>query len=340
MRLLLSAAAAIAIAVPAMAQEPATLRIVAHDYFSIDETVLAAFEAANDVRVEIIGAGDANEVVDAAIAGTAPEADLLFGVDNLLFERAASAGIFLPYEAVGRSAIPDDIRAQFADSLLVTPIDYGFITLNWDSAAPGDPPASFEALTTPEWRSRLVVQDPALSSPGLQFLLTTIAYFGEDDDYDWRDFWADLRANDVHVARDWGEAYTERFTYRGGDRPLVVSYSTSPAAEVHFANGALAEPPTENVILAPLFRQVEAVAILAGTEQQALAEAFVDFTLTDAFQAQIPPSDHVYPGIGGLPMPDWWRFAEVEAEIADIAVTGADIDRWIAEWQVVMGVTP
>jgi thiamine transport system substrate-binding protein len=330
--LLLLAGAAFAQERPAPGEQ--VLRILAHDYFSIDEDVAASFERDHGARIEIIAAGDANLVLERAIARAGdPEADLLFGVDNLVYRRAIAADAFAPYEAARRAKIPADIRAQFADSPYVTPIDYGYVTLNWDKAAPGRPPASYEELTGPAWRGKLVVQNPETSSPGLQFLLSTVAAFGSEGAYDWRDFWQDLRDNDVLVAADWGEAYTEHFSARGGDRPLVVSYTTSPAAEVDFSEGRLSEPPTENVILGPLFRQVEVAAVLRGAAKPELAEAFIDFMLTDAFQAQIPASDHVYPVIPGLPMPEWWRWAEIDVEPAQLEVEQVTIDGWVVEWK-------
>lgn len=344
MRPLAIAASALALAfaaAPAIAQTSAgsvqTLRILAHDYFSVDPDVLAAFEARYGAKVEILEGGDANQAVDRAIARAGqPEADLLFGFDNLIYRRLLAAGALAPYEAHGSEAIPADIRAQFGDAPEVTPIDYGFVTLNWDGAAGGDPPATYEGLLDPAWRGKLVVEDPRASSPGLQFLLSTIAYF-EGREMSWQAFWQGLAANEVLVAGDWGEAYTERFTYRGGDRPLVVSYTTSPAAEVHFSNGALTEPPTENVILGPLFRQVEAIGVLAGAAEPDLAHAFIDFMLTDDYQRRIPEEDHVYPVIAQDDLPDWWKWADVAVEPAGLDVDQATIDGWVAEWAAIMG---
>jgi thiamine transport system substrate-binding protein len=322
----------------APAPEARTLRILAHDYFSIDPALQAAFEAEHGARIELIDGGDANQAADRAIAHAGqPEADLLFGFDNLTYRRLLAAGALADYEADSRALIPADIRAQFGDSLAVTPIDYGYVTLNWDGASGGEPPASYEELLDPAWRGKLVVEDPRASSPGLQFLLSTIAYFEAEGGMSWQDWWRGLAANEVHVAADWGEAYTERFTYRGGDRPLVVSYTTSPAAEVHFSNGALAEPPTENVILGPLFRQVEAIGILAGAAEPDLAGAFIDFMLTDEYQTLIPSEDHVYPVIAEDDLPEWWKWADVAVEPASLEVDQATIDAWVAEWAAIMG---
>ena len=310
---------------------PKTLTIVAHDSFDANESLIEAFEAEFDATVVIISGGDANQVVNRAILNAGnPEADLLFGVDNLSFRRAIDADVFEPFEAARRSDIPEEIRAAFDDDDRVTPIDYGFVTLNFDPAA-GDPPTTFEQLTDPQWSGKLVVEDPATSSPGLQFLASTVAYFGEGG---WQQFWRDLRANDVLVVDGWSEAYFTHFSFYGGDRPLVVSYTSSPAAEAFFAE--LDAPPTLNVIPGPLFRQVEAAAVLRGADNRQLAEDFIDFMLRDEFQQQIPETMFVYPVIAGLDVPDWWRWAQVEVDVASIDTDADEIQRWIREWEEIM----
>ena len=174
---------------------------------------------------------------------------------------------------------------------------------------------------------------PATSSPGLQFLATTMAHFGEGG---WQQFWRNLRANDVQIVFGWTDAYYTQFSFYGGDRPLVVSYTTSPAAEFFFSEEPLSEPPTRNVVPAPLFRQVEAAAVLAGADHEDLAGEFIDFMLGDAFQRQIPETMFVYPVIDGLELPDWWRWADVAVEPAVLDPSAADVERWVLEWTQIM----
>ena len=314
--------------------EPRELVVLTHDSFDATETLIAEFEEEHNATVTFVSGGDANAIVNRAILNAGnPEADVLYGVDNLTFRRALEANVFAEFEAERRDEVAQDIRDQLDDSLAVTPIDYGFVALNFDLAA-GDPPAGLEALTEEEWRGRLVVQDPATSSPGLQFLATTVAHFGEEGDYTWRDYWAALRANDVLIADGWTEAYNTHFSLYGGDRPVVVSYTTSPAAEVLF--GELEEPPTANVITGPLFRQVEAAAVLDGANEEDLAGDFIDFMLSEDFQRQIPETMFVYPALSTGDEPEWWRFAEVSAETAELDASQEDIDRWVAEWTEIM----
>ena len=317
---------------------PRELVVLTHDSFDVIEALIEQFEREYNATVTLVQGGDANAVVNRAILNAGnPEADLLYGVDNLTFERALAAGVFAAYEAERRDEIADDVLAQFGGSTAVTPIDYGFVNLNFDRAAEGDPPASFNDLLLPEWAGKLVVEDPATSSTGLQFFVSTVAAFGEGG---WQQFWRDLRANDVLVTDGWSEAYYTHFSLYGGDRSVVVSYTTSPAAEVFFSAEEPAdridEPPTLNLIPGPLFRQVEAVGVLDGTENEGLARDFIDFMLTDAFQQQIPETMFVYPVIAGLELPEWWQWAEVDAEVATFEATQDEIDAWIVEWSEIM----
>ncbi len=315
-----------------------TLVVVSHESFDVDRELLATFEQQYNAKVEIRQGGDANEVVNRVLlnAGNS-EGDVLFGIDNLTFPRTEGKGVFEEYSAVRREQIPADIRAQFGDSTAVTPIDYGYVALNFDKAH-GQPPTRFEDLTKPEWRGALVVEDPATSSPGLQFLATTVAHFGETGSYTWKDYWRDLRRNDVLVVDGWDAAYNTQFSHYGGDRSLVVSYTTSPAAEVFFSEGAATEPPTANIIPqgSKLFRQVEAAAVLKGAEHPELARKFIDFLLTDTFQKQIPETMFVYSVLPNLETPEWWRWAKVDVQPATLEIDATTIDRWVREWTEIM----
>jgi len=330
-----SGATETATSAPSPAGETRELVLLTHDSFDATDEVIAAFEAQHNAQVTILKGGDANEVVNRAILNAGnPEGDVLFGADNLTFQRAVDANVFEPYTSPGRDALPADILAAIGNSDAVTPIDYGFVDLNLDLGAGLEAPGTFEDLTTEAYRGKLVVEDPSTSSPGLQFLASTVAYFGEDGDYTWRDFWTDLRANDVLISDGWTDAYYTQFSLAGGDRPLVVSYTTSPAAEVFFGN--LTEPPTANVIPGPLFRQVEVAGVLAGAKEPDLAREFIDFMLSEQFQTQIPETMFVYPVLPGATPPEWWHWADVEVQPANVEASQADIDRWIQEWTEIM----
>ena len=196
-----------------------TVTVVAHDFFAVSQEVLDQFTADTGIQVTILRGGDAGIVVNQAVltAGN-PVGDVLFGVDTTLLSRAVDAGVFEPFASTRLAQVPVEYRGDGA----VTPIDVGDVCLNYDPAAfgPGLPvPATLADLTDPRYAGMLVVEDPSISSPGLAFLLSTIAEFGEDGPYTWQDYWADLRANGVVVAPDWGTAYYGRFSGSGRRPP-------------------------------------------------------------------------------------------------------------------------
>ena len=315
---------------------PRTIRLMSHDSFAVSEDVIAEFEAAQNAKVELLPSGDAGAALNQAILSKEnPLADVFFGVDNTFLGRALDAGIFEPYASPALADIPDALDLDPEHRLL--PVDYGDVCLNYDKAWFAEqsiaPPLSLEDLTKPEYKSLLVVENPATSSPGLAFMLATIGHFGEEG---WLDFWADLRDNDVLVTSGWEDGYYGQSTWAGeGDRPLVVSYATSPAAEVYFSEGAVTEPPTGNVLGAgACFRQIEFVGILTGTENRDLAEKLVDWMLSQRFQEDIPLQMFVFPALQQAALPDFYQWAERPSQPAEVdaATIQAKREEWIKQW--------
>ena len=323
-------------------EEDRELVIMTHDSFDISEDVIREFEEANDATVVIQKAGDAGEALVRAILEKGnPSADLLYGVDNTFLRRALDEEIFDTYRPEGLNQVPAAFRLDNTGH--VTPIDYGYVNLNYDVQFLADqgmtPPSTLEELTGPEWEGSLVVENPATSSPGLAFLIATVAYFGEDDDYDYLDFWRDLKANAVLVKDGWTEAYYTDFSQYGGDRPLVVSYATSPAAEFFFAAEPIDEPPTGNILIdGATFLQVEGIGILKGANSKDLAKRFIDFALETTFQEDFPDKMFVYPVNANAQTPDFFRFAEVPTAPADIGAQeiGEKREEWIRAWTEVV----
>ncbi|GAB4149811.1 MAG: thiamine ABC transporter substrate-binding protein [Candidatus Promineifilaceae bacterium] len=320
-------------------QQPPKLTVMTHDSFAISEATLQQFEQAHNVTVELLPAGDAGAALNQAIlAKDAPLADLFFGVDNTFMGRALAAGIFIPYRSPALENVPEAL--QLDPTYHLTPIDYGDVCLNYDVAwfqeKALEPPANLDALIDPAYRGLLVVQNPATSSPGLAFLLATIAAYGPDG---YLDYWRQLRANDVLVTAGWQDAYYGHFTAASdGDRPIVVSYASSPAAEVFY--GELATAPTASVTAAnACFRQVEFVGILQGSQQPELAQQFVDFMLSQPFQEDIPLNMFVYPALEGVTLPEVFvRWAQQPAATATLPPAEIDANReqWIEAWTEVV----
>ncbi len=329
--------------------------VLTHSSFSLPAEVISEFTRATGIEVVFLPGGDAGEVVNRAILTKArPVADVLFGVDDSLLERARGEQIFLPYRSPALTAVPEELR--FAADDLVTPVDVGWVIPNIDVAWFEERglvlPTTLEDLAASQYADLLVVQNAATSSPGLAFMLATIARFGDAEagipaqvayaGGDWLDFWADLRDNGVEVADGWTDAYYSLFSHYGGTRPVVVSYLTSPAAEVIFAEEPLTAPPTANLECAGCaYRQVEAAGILSGTQNLEAAQAFVDFLLSREVQEAIPLEMFVHPVVGSAQLPqEFEQFAVVEPGVAAPNVAAGVIQahqqRWLSQWTAVV----
>ena len=333
------------LALPALAQEGerpfegVTLRILSHDSFTFSEDIVMDFEAETGMSIEVIRAGDTGTTVNQAIiSANNPLGDVLFGVDNTFLSRALEADLFLPYESPLLENVPEEFLLD--EENRVTPIDYGDVALNYDVAYFQENdlpiPESLEALTDEAYAGLLAVQNPATSSPGLAFLLATVATFGTEGDYTYTHYWQDLMDNDVLVVEDWTTAYYSEFTLAGGERPLVVSYASSPPAEVLFA----AEPVDEaltGAITAPgtAFRQIEFAGVLAGTENEAAAQRFIDFMLSRPFQEDMPTQMFVFPVNTEAELPEIFQeYAQVAEEPVAMSYDRIDENReaWIQTW--------
>jgi thiamine transport system substrate-binding protein len=331
--------AATATAGPAPGTAPDTLVVATHDSFAVSDAVVQEFEQANNARLQFLTLGDAGAALNKVILSKdAPLADLFFGVDNTFLSRALKADIFEPYAAAGVEAVASDLRLAPNDEL--TPIDFGFVNINADAAWFADKgialPTSLEELTKPEYKGLLVAPNPATSSPGLAFLLATIGHFGEDR---YLDFWQGLRANDVLITDGWSEAYFEHFTVGSagqGNRPLVVSYSSSPPADVVYATDGRTKPASVNLdVPGGAFRQVEFAGVLRGAKQPELARRFIDYMLSVPFQEDIPLQMFVYPANPEAKLPDvFTQFAAPPADpvVMDPAAIDANRERWIRAW--------
>ena len=319
--------------------EPVTLRVLAHDSFAVSQSVLDEFEQRTNVKVELVQTGDAITMTNAAIltAGN-PVADVIFGIDENLLGAVEAARLVEPYRAVRLAGV--DPAFIVVDDGLVTPIDHGDVCVNFDREAFVDrrPPTSFDDLVP--LAGGLVVQDPASSTPGLAFMLATIARFGGGDDTSadaaWLRYWKALRSNGVKVVDGWESAYYGEFSGGSGEggRPLVVSYASSPPAEVSDTSLAVDATPT-GVVAATCYRQTEFAGILRGARHPEAAAAFIEFMLGPSFQADLPTQMYVYPVVVGTPLPD--TFAKYTAVVdrplslpyADVA---ANRDRWVTQW--------
>lgn len=322
------------------AETPETLTLIAHESFAGAEGVediFAPFTKETGIEVEIISSEDAGTLINQAVLSKDnPLADVLFGVDDTFLSRGIEEGIFAGYESANIDTVPEELRH---DSDLVTPIDFGDVCFNYDKewfetsaiAVPDD----LDDLTSDEYAANVTVEHPATSSPGLAFMLATIDVLGEEG---WLDWWSDMREAGINVATDWETAYYSDFTRYGGPSPIVMSYASSPPAEVIFAEEPTEVAPT-GVIEAGCYRQIEYAGILEGTPYPESAGELIDYMLSVGFQENIPLTWFVFPANQEAALPQEFVDHTVipsSPTIMEPDVIAENRDRWIDEWIGVM----
>lgn len=325
-------------ALPGAAQEE-IVTLVTHDSFNISEAVLKSFEEETGLKIEILQLGDAGTLTNQAVlSANNPLGDVIFGIDNTFLGRALAGDIFEPYVSPLLEDVPDAFKVDPENR--VTPIDYGDVCLNYDlryfEENELEVPTHLQDLTSEAYKNLLVVQNPATSSPGLAFLLATIAEFGTDGDYTYLDYWQDLVDNGVLVVEDWSSAYYGEFTLAGGDYPLVVSYASSPPVEVLFADPPVDEALTGSVIGdGTCFRQIEFAGVLKGANNINGAQKFIDFMLSKEFQEDIPLQMFVFPVNPNAELPELFvEYAQIPDNPAQMTIEEIDAGReqWIEAW--------
>ncbi len=320
------------------AQIPKELVIMTHDSFAVSEELVREFEQANNTTLTFVKSGDTGAALNRAIlTKQSPQADVFYGVDNTFLSRALEEDIFEAYQSPLLAQIDD--RFEIDPTHRALPVDYGDVCINYEKsffAAKGLPvPQSLEDLLKPEYKGLLAVENPATSSPGLAFLLATIAHFGPQG---YLEYWRALRENEVIVVNDWETAYYTNFSGSSGKgpQPMIVSYASSPAAEVIYAETPLDDAPTASIVSpGTCYRQIEFVGILKGARNRVMAEKFVDFLLDVPFQQDVPLQMFVYPvnAQAQLP-PEFEQYAQAAQEPAAIAPEeiAANREAWIQAW--------
>ncbi|MGV9235180.1 thiamine ABC transporter substrate-binding protein [Streptomyces nigra] len=318
-----------------------TVTLVSHSSWAVSKDVLAAFEKQSGYKVRVLEDGDAGEAVNKAIlTKDNPQGDVFFGVDNTLLSRALDNGLFQPYEAKGSDRILPEFRVD-QDKHRVTPVDTGDICVNYDKAYFSKhklaPPTSFDDLIKPAYKDLLVTENASTSSPGLGFLLGTAAKYGDEG---WQDYWKKLKANGVKVVSGWDQAYNEEFSGSAGgkkakgDRPLVVSYASSPPAEVIYADPRPSTAPT-GVAGGTCFRQFEYAGLLSNAKNAEGGKALIDFLVSTTFQDDMPLNMFVYPVVEGAQVPkEFTEFgpAAENPQTMDPAKIADHRDDWVKSW--------
>jgi thiamine transport system substrate-binding protein len=322
-----------------------TLTILDHGAFSAFGDAAAQFELLTGAKVEHIEADDTGSALNRAILDRgAPSADVIYGLDNVLLSRAEDAGILEPYTP----RLADRVAPQYVFfpnlhdvAWPATPVDHGYIAINADLHHPDLEGVDIATLDdVRQHADHFVTEDPNTSSVGLGFLLATIGTYGEPG---WHAYWEDLFEGGVLVTSGWTEAYEQHFSGGygpsiggQGDKAIVTSYTESPAYEAYY------ERPVDqlaSVVTAPssTFRQVQTMAILAGTPHRAAAQAWIEFTLTDFFQELAAPGNAVYPVVDSVDVTPTYQGLDpepgsFEPTVFSYRAVGDNLEGWLREW--------
>ena len=318
------------------------LVVMTHDSFAVSEKIIAQFESKYNTKVTFLMSGDAGSMLNRAVlTKDTPEADVLYGFDNTFLSRALEQDILVNYESPLLVDIPADFKLDLSSRAL--PIDYGDVCINYDVQYFKNRglavPNSLEDLLDQRYSGMLVTENPATSSPGLAFMLATIAEYGETG---YLDYWKQLSNNGMLVVNNWNSAYYTHFSGSSGRGayPMVVSYASSPAAEVIFSEQSLAEAPTASITgKNTCFRQIEFAGVLKGTRNPKLAEAFIDWMLGQDFQEDIPNQMFMFPVNPSAKLPEVFsKYAQIPTQPArlDFATVAEMRDQWVAALREVL----
>ncbi len=316
-------------AMSAYAAEKTDNRLVIYTYDSfasewgLAPKVIPVFEKMSGIEVALISVGSSGQVLQRAILEkAAPRADVLIGIDNNHLARAKSAGILSPYRSPGLARVPAAL--QFDPDHHVTPFDYGYFAIIYDSEQIKNPPKTLEDLTAETYKKSIILMDPRTSGPGLGFLLWTVAVYGDDFPH----YWTRLAPSILTTTDSWSSGYG---LFTNGEAPLVLSYSSSPVYHVAFEK-------TDRYRAAAFeeghYLQIEGAGIVNRAPHRKAAEAFIDFMLSDAFQKAVPLTNIMFPANSATPLPD--SFSHAVKPQKHLQLSHAEIlknrERWISTW--------
>ncbi len=323
----LSLAAGLFAATSAVAETP-VLNVYTYDSFVSEwgpgPAVKEAFEEVCGCELNFVGAGDgAALLARVKLEGARSKADIVLGLDTNLTAAAVETGLFAPHGSDAMVDVPNPFGAPGRwDDAHFLPFDWGYFAFVYDNVKLPEPPRSFEELAASDLK--IVIQDPRSSTPGLGLLLWVKEQYGDEAS----GIWADLSDNILTVTKGWSEAYG---MFTDGEADMVLSYTTSPAYHI-VAEEDLSKSAA---LFDSHYMQIEVAGKLASAPQPELADQFLDFMLSDAFQSIIPTTNWMYPAMmpsGGLPEAFDQPIGQEQARLIAPADVPALRDEALAEW--------
>ena len=310
-------------ALPAFAKP--VLTVYTYDSFSADwgpgPVVKKAFEADCGCELKFVALEDGVSLLNRLrMEGKNSKADVVLGLDNNLLDAATQTKLFAK-SGVAAEAVK--VPGGWKNDTFV-PFDYGYFAFVYDKNKLKNPPKSLKELVESDQKWRVIYEDPRTSTPGLGLLLWMQKVYGDKAP----DAWQKLAAKTVTVTKGWSEAYG---LFLKGESDLVLSYTTSPAYHIisekkdNYAAADFAEGH---------YLQVEVAARTAASKQPELAEKFLKFMVSPAFQNAIPTGNWMYPVID-VTLPagfDTLTKPQTALEFTPQQVA-AERGTWVSEWQ-------
>lgn len=322
-------AAGLTLASQAVAQEKPVLTVYTYDSFVTEwgpgPAVEQAFEQTCGCDLQFVAAGDGASLLSRLqLEGRRSPADVVIGLDTNLTDRARRTGLFAPLAAAPGQL---DLPVDWNDEIFV-PYDWGYFAFVYDTGRLTSPPASFEDLIKAE-DLKIVIQDPRSSTPGLGLLMWVKAAYPDA----YRTIWDGLSPRILTVTKGWSEAYG---LFLEGEADMVLSYTTSPAYHI------IAEEDDSKAAASFAeghYMQIEVAAKLVTSDRPELADAFLEFVTSDAFQSVIPTTNWMYPArfpADGLPE-GFERLITPERSLILPDTEAASLrDGLISEWQAAL----
>ncbi len=281
----------------------------------------AAFEETCGCDLRLVAAGDgAALLARIKLEGGRSEADIVLGLDTNLTAAAGDTGLFAPHSVSSDYDLPLDY-----ESALFVPYDWGYFAFVHNKDF--DAPTSLKTLA--ESDAKILIQDPRSSTPGLGLLMWVKSAYGDEAGT----IWEGLSDNIVTVTKGWSEAYG---LFLEEEADMVLSYTTSPAYHL-IAEGD--DGKTAARFDEGHYMQVEVAGKLAASDQPELADKFLEFMVSNAFQSVIPTTNWMYPAVtpeGGLPEGFETLISPNKALLLPEAEAAAVRDTALDEWRAAL----
>jgi thiamine transport system substrate-binding protein len=281
--------------------------------------VSKAFEEKTGIKINWVSHGDAGTILSRLLLeGKDAGADIILGIDQNMAGRLFESDLLEPYRPKGAENIFSELILD--PEFRLTPMDYSYFAIVYDSEKLNKAPGSLEDLTNPNFAKSLILIDPRTSSPGLGFFTWIKEVYGAA----WRDYWQRLKPSILTISEGWSTAYG---LITGGEAPMVLSYTTSPGYHLEYEN---TEQYRAAIFQDGHLTQIEAAGLLKTAKNSYNAKLFLDFMLDPAFQNIIPLTNWMYT-VTDIPLPDSFRVnPKSDKPLKGVTVTEADLNEWAA----------